>query len=199
MTAEKDTTFIGSLALLTALYDTYVEHIGVVEPDGPDGPYMWCACGWRSDDLGSNDNPGDSYAVHLTNAQHAAGVKVLQPIVRRVTAQYERPALLTEDETPASSDDTEALGEFEREALLIASHTVEPVQDTGKALFFVVERIVAERERAAEVRALREAADEYPAHVRDEDEFWSYNTTADAVEEIAVEFLRDRADRIEAR
>lgn len=76
--------FVGSLALIGALYETYVEHIGIPEPDGPDGPYMWCACGWRSDDLGS-DNPGQSYAVHLTNAQHAAAVKALQPIVRRIT------------------------------------------------------------------------------------------------------------------
>lgn len=86
-TAEFDQTFIGSSALLTALYDTYVEHIGVVEHEGPDGPYMWCACGWRSDDLGSNDSPGQSYAVHLTNAQHAAAVKALQPIVVRLPSE----------------------------------------------------------------------------------------------------------------
>lgn len=88
--AENDVSiFVGSQALLTALYDTYVEHIGMVEHDGPDGPYLWCACGWRSDDLDGHgtrsDNPGESYAVHLTNAQHAAAVKALQPIVRRVT------------------------------------------------------------------------------------------------------------------
>ena len=75
--------FIGSSALMTALYDTYTEHIGVTETEGPDGPYIWCACGWRSDDLLSGP-PGQSYAVHLTNAQHAAAVKALQPIVRRI-------------------------------------------------------------------------------------------------------------------
>jgi len=83
--AENDATFIGSAALLTALYDTYVAHLHIAEPDGPDGPYIWCGCGWRSDDLGPNDNPGESYAVHLSNAQHAAAVKALQPIVTRVT------------------------------------------------------------------------------------------------------------------
>lgn len=87
---ERDAgTFIGSQALITALYETYVEHMGIVETNGPDGrPYLWCACGWRSDDLDGHgmrsDNPGMSYAVHLTNAQHAAAVQVLQPIVRRV-------------------------------------------------------------------------------------------------------------------
>lgn len=82
--AESDAAiFIGSSALLTALYETYVEHIGIVEPEGPDGPYVWCACGWRSDDL-SNGSPGNAYAIHLTNTQHAAAVKALQPIVRRV-------------------------------------------------------------------------------------------------------------------
>lgn len=84
--AKKDAgVFIGSQALITALHDTYVEHIGVVETDGPNGPYVWCACGWRSDGFGPDDSPDHSYAVHLTNAQHAAAVKVLQPIVRRVT------------------------------------------------------------------------------------------------------------------
>lgn len=84
-TAENDATFVGSSALLTALHETYVEHIGIVEPDGPDGHYIWCACGWRSDNLGPNNHPGNSYAVHLANAQHAAAVKALQPIVTRVT------------------------------------------------------------------------------------------------------------------
>lgn len=80
----RPTPFVGSGALLTALYETYEAHIGITEPDGPDGPYIWCACGWRSDDLGPNSNPGASYAVHLTNAQHAAAVKALQPIVYRI-------------------------------------------------------------------------------------------------------------------
>lgn len=84
--------FIGSSALLTALLDTYVEHIGIPETDGPDGPYMGCCCGWRSDDL-SNDNPGLAYAIHLTNAQHAAAVKALQPLVVRVN----RPAPTTKE------------------------------------------------------------------------------------------------------
>lgn len=85
---DDPSVFIGSGALLAALHDTYVKHIGMVEPDGPDGPYMWCACGWRSDDLDGNgavsETPGLSYAVHLSNAQHKAAVKSLQPIVRRV-------------------------------------------------------------------------------------------------------------------
>jgi len=46
-----------------------------------------------------------------------------------------------------------ALTEGEHEALLIASHTVEPVQDTGKALFGAVERILADRLAAAEAAA----------------------------------------------
>lgn len=82
--ADDPTVFIGSVALITALYDTYVEHIGITETDGPNGPYIWCACGWRSDDFPERTNPGEGYAVHLTNAQHAASVKALQPIVRRV-------------------------------------------------------------------------------------------------------------------
>lgn len=89
MSAEMS-EFIGSVALLDALHETYVQHIAISEPDGPDGPYLWCVCGWRSDDLDGrgtrSDNPGMSYAVHLTNAQHAAAVEALQPIVRRVTA-----------------------------------------------------------------------------------------------------------------
>lgn len=86
--AEGDqSVFIGSVALLDALYETYREHIGITEPEGPDGPYIWCGCGWRSDTMwGPNDSPGQSYALHLTNAQHAAAVKALQPIVRRVTS-----------------------------------------------------------------------------------------------------------------
>jgi hypothetical protein len=77
-------TFVGSAALLTALYETYVEHIGITELQPPVGvaPYIWCACGWRSDDL-SDDQPGMAYAVHLTNAQHAAAVRALQPLVVR--------------------------------------------------------------------------------------------------------------------
>jgi hypothetical protein len=93
--AAPDDTFVGSMALLTALHDTYVEHIGVAEADGPSGPYVWCACGWRSDDLPGGP-PGASYAVHLTNAQHAAAVKALQPIVRRI-----RPAATTCTDYPA--------------------------------------------------------------------------------------------------
>lgn len=38
-----------------------------------------------------------------------------------------------------------ALTDEEQEALLIASHTVEPVQHTGRALFAAVERILAAR------------------------------------------------------
>jgi len=85
--------FIGSVALLDALYETYREHIGTTESEGPSGPYLWCACGWRSDDLDGHgtrsDSPGQSYAIHLTNAQHAAAVKALQPIVRRVLSPAE--------------------------------------------------------------------------------------------------------------
>lgn len=91
MTVESDQTFIGSIALMDALYNTYVEHIGIPEAEGPGGPYMWCACGWRSDDLGPNDNPGNAYAIHLTNAQHAAAVKALQPLVVRKLPEQKCP------------------------------------------------------------------------------------------------------------
>ena len=72
-------------ALMGALHETYVEHIGVTESEGPEGAYVWCACGWRSDSLGPNSDPGGSYAVHLTNALHAAAVTALQPLVVRRT------------------------------------------------------------------------------------------------------------------
>lgn len=78
-----DKTFIGSIRLMDALYETYLEHIGIFEPTGPDGPYIWCACGWRSDTFTARE-PDTSYAVHLTNAQHAAAVAALQTIVRRI-------------------------------------------------------------------------------------------------------------------
>lgn len=81
--------FIGSMALINALFETYREHIGITEHDGPDGPYIWCGCGWRSDTI-SSDTPGASYAIHLTNAQHAAAVKALQPIVIRKDATHTR-------------------------------------------------------------------------------------------------------------
>ena len=49
-----------------------------------------------------------------------------------------------------------------------------------------------------EVRAdeLERAAKDYPNHVRGEDEFWSYNTTTDAVEEIGVEYMTQRAEEV---
>lgn len=72
-----DDTFIGSNALITALYETYTEHLGMVEGDEHGEQYVWCVCGWRSDDV------DESYAVHLTNAQHAAAVVALQPLVVR--------------------------------------------------------------------------------------------------------------------
>lgn len=85
---DDPSVFIGSVALMDALYESYLGHIGVAELDGPQDPYMWCVCGWRSDDL-DNSNPGNSYAIHLSNAQHAAAVIALQPIVRRVQAGSE--------------------------------------------------------------------------------------------------------------
>lgn len=70
--------FVGSIALIGALYETYEQHIGVAENDGPDGPYVWCSCGWRSDDGGAT-----SYGIHLVNAQHAAAASALRPVVER--------------------------------------------------------------------------------------------------------------------
>ena len=88
--ADDPGVFIGSAALLDALYDTYVAHIALSETEGPDGPYLWCACGWRSDDLDGHgtrsDNPGMSYAVHLTNAQHAAVLQERR--IRRSEAEW---------------------------------------------------------------------------------------------------------------
>lgn len=75
-TAPEPSDQARSGGLLTALRETYEQHIGIAEPDGPDGPYMWCACGWRSDDLG-DVLPGAAYAEHLADAQHAAAVEVL--------------------------------------------------------------------------------------------------------------------------
>ena len=112
MSAERDdpTVFIGSVALIDALYETYVEHIAISETEGPDGPYLWCACGWRSDDLDGHgtrsDNPGMSYAVHLTNAQHGAAVKALQPIVRRILPPDLVPCTCGAEMVPPYPNDT---------------------------------------------------------------------------------------------
>lgn len=76
----------GSRRLNEAMYDTWVEHMAMSEPGSPDGlvrSYMACACGWRSDDLHSDDtwvrseNPGASYANHLANRLHDAAIKAL--------------------------------------------------------------------------------------------------------------------------
>lgn len=84
---DDPSVFIGSNALMSALYDTYREHVGITETDGPDGPYIGCVCGFRTDDDTIGDrNPGLSYAMHLVKAQHDAAVAALQPLVKRVTS-----------------------------------------------------------------------------------------------------------------
>lgn len=60
------------------------------------------------------------------------------------------------------STEGHGLTEREREALLIGSHTVEPVADTGNALFAVVEQIVAQHRAEAAAEALFAAADQVP-------------------------------------
>lgn len=68
----------GSIQVMEALEQALRDHITTVEADGPDGPYIWCTCEWRSDDVLPNDNPGNSANVHMLNVLHAATVPAIQ-------------------------------------------------------------------------------------------------------------------------
>lgn len=73
--------WLGSVTLTHALEAVLTEHITIAEPEGPDGPYIWCACGWRSDDIG-RDNPGVGVITHLLNVLHAATVEPIRTRLR---------------------------------------------------------------------------------------------------------------------
>lgn len=81
-----EVTFCGSVGLIDAIHETLRDHVWTVEsqPPPPVRPYIWCLCGWRSDDL---DRPsGDAMSallVHLTNAVHAAAVPPVREWIAR--------------------------------------------------------------------------------------------------------------------
>ena len=77
--------FVGSASLMRALHATVAEHAYWSETPTDGGAYLACACGWRSDDnYGRPEYAASALWSHLANALHAASVKALQPIVRRV-------------------------------------------------------------------------------------------------------------------
>jgi hypothetical protein len=78
---EVDETFIGSIALLDALYETCLAHVAMTTTGQQDGTDRRCTCTRRP--VPGDDNPDQSYEVHLANALHAVAVKTLQPIVIR--------------------------------------------------------------------------------------------------------------------
>lgn len=78
--------FLGSAALMDALGAAAVDHTSFVEVPDDLPPYIWCACGWRSDDLPrERGDEQRAFIVHLTNVLHEASVKALQPMVLRIT------------------------------------------------------------------------------------------------------------------
>jgi hypothetical protein len=87
--------WLGSVAVSAALFDVLILHVTFTEQAGGGvAPYIWCTCGWRSDedDRGEPDNAARAAAVHLTNVLHKAVTPAIQTSLRgRVTAALASP------------------------------------------------------------------------------------------------------------
>lgn len=82
--AEKGAAFIGSVRLLEAMEQCAREHIMITEtdPPAPVKPYIWCLCGWRSDQAGSGpETAGNGAILHLANEMHRASVPVIDTLM----------------------------------------------------------------------------------------------------------------------
>lgn len=66
------------------------EHIYLFESDPPNGvePYLWCACGWRSDDETDMEGAGRHLQTHLQNAMH----ETVRTHLRAVLARHPKRA-----------------------------------------------------------------------------------------------------------
>jgi hypothetical protein len=81
--------FLGSARLLEMLRQNLSAHAYWSETPPVGGPYLACACGWRSDDNGGlAKDAAAALWVHLSNEMHAVAVETLREVgvVRRSDA-----------------------------------------------------------------------------------------------------------------
>lgn len=80
--------WFGSVGVCNAIFEALSQHLTL--PD-PEGAYMWCACGWRSDERPGSE-PGPAAVVHVTNAVHVAVTPAIQESLRsRIRAALTGP------------------------------------------------------------------------------------------------------------
>jgi hypothetical protein len=89
--AEND--YCGSVGVMAVIHDTLREHIWNTEIPECIPPYIWCLCGWRSDDLPCDQGTEmAALLVHLSNAIQAATVEPIRDWIERHPAPVPHPA-----------------------------------------------------------------------------------------------------------